>query len=102
MLGEFCEQIGLLSPVGEDRSESLLDSGPPCLVEAVVPGRLELLELGEEVGLAALKSRDLPGERGRAFVDIVADRGSVYRRGQEAGARFAEDPSLEELADQRL
>ncbi|MEV4638099.1 hypothetical protein AB0J80_12185 [Actinoplanes sp. NPDC049548] len=77
MLGEFGEQVRLLAHVGEDRSEPLLDSGPPRLVEVVVSGGLELLELADEVGLTALKSRDLRGERGRAFVAVVTGRGPV-------------------------
>ncbi|MCU7729613.1 hypothetical protein ODJ79_38350 [Actinoplanes sp. KI2] len=72
------------------------------MVEALISGRLELLELGDEVGLAALKSRDLPRECCRAFLDVVAGGGgSVFLRGQESGACFAEDPSLEEAVEQR-
>jgi hypothetical protein len=63
--GMLGEKILLLPLFCEDCSESGLDSGAPRLIEVVVSGGLEALQLPDEVVLALLEVGDLRRERGR-------------------------------------
>jgi hypothetical protein len=94
--GKIGEEVLLPSLFREHRSEAGLDAGAPRLVEVVVSGGLEALQLSDEVVLALLEARDLRGERGGAACRAIVGDRFVDRSGQEEFAAVAEDALLEE------
>jgi hypothetical protein len=66
------------------------------LIEVVVSGGLEALQLPDEVVLALLEVGDLRRERGRAGRRAVVGGGFADRSGQEKFAAVAEDALGEE------
>ncbi len=78
----------------------MLKARAPLVVDLVVSGGGERLELGHEVGLGLLQLVDLFAERGQARLAITLVGDGHDPVGEVGAAVRAEDPLGEELGDQ--
>ncbi|WP_157437791.1 hypothetical protein [Actinoplanes subtropicus] len=65
-----------------------MNAGSPSLIEVVVSGRLELVEFGEQVVLAALQYRDVLGNRGRVL-SVTEDADQAVTENSDAESRIS-------------